>query len=413
MEFKYHKLDNGLQIVAEVNPYAFSASIGYFVLAGARDETPELSGVSHFLEHMMFKGSEHLSADEVNRALDDLGSQSNAYTSEEQTTYYMSVLPELVGQGVELLTEMMRPALRDSDFETERHVIIEEIAMYDDQPPYGGMERLSEIFFEQHPLAGRVLGTKGSVSNLNAGAMRDYFLSRYSPNNICFVATGKVDFERMVEQLAKLTEDWKPIACSRPDQVLKVQAKSEQMIHPPSAQQYVLQFAPGVTRLDSRKYAVRLMASILGDDTGSRLYWELIDSGKAEAAVLFTQEYQDCGLVGAYMACPPQQAVKNWREFGKVVESSLKKKPFGQEELDRAVNKVCSGLAIGAEKPANRLFTVGNAWLYRQKYEPSEQVLKQYRQVTLADIQRELEQWLTAPKVSLGVGPKDIRGLFG
>ncbi len=109
---------------------------------------------------MLFKGTANRTAEQVNRCLDDLGSQSNAYTSEEQSVYYMSLLPELIPQGVDLLTDMMRPALRDADFETERQVIIEEIAMYDDQPPYGAMERLSELYFGDHPLAGRVLGPK-------------------------------------------------------------------------------------------------------------------------------------------------------------------------------------------------------------------------------------------------------------
>ncbi|MFN5949503.1 MAG: M16 family metallopeptidase, partial [Pirellulaceae bacterium] len=174
MEFKRQTLPNGLEVIAEVQPEAFSMSIGFFVNTGARDETPELSGVSHFLEHMLFKGTPSRSAEQLNQMLDDLGSQSNAYTSEEQTVYYLSSLPEFQGQALELLADMMRPALREEDFETERQVILEEIAMYDDQPPYGAIDRLMEDYFQGHPLAGRVLGSCESVSQLKTDAMRRY-----------------------------------------------------------------------------------------------------------------------------------------------------------------------------------------------------------------------------------------------
>ena len=133
MQFRNEKLANGLEVIAEVNPEAFSLSLGYFVKTGSRDESPEMAGVSHFLEHMMFKGTARRTAEDVNQELDDLGSQSNAYTSEEQTVYYMSILPEFQHASLDLLSDMMRPALRDEDFQTERQVILEEIAMYDDQ----------------------------------------------------------------------------------------------------------------------------------------------------------------------------------------------------------------------------------------------------------------------------------------
>ena len=124
MQFRSEKLSNGLEVIAEVNPEAFSLSLGYFVKTGSRDETPEMAGVSHFLEHMMFKGTARRTAEDVNQELDDLGSQSNAYTSEEQTVYYMSVLPEFQHAALDLLSDMMRPALRDEDFQTERQVIL-------------------------------------------------------------------------------------------------------------------------------------------------------------------------------------------------------------------------------------------------------------------------------------------------
>ena len=126
MQFKQVTLDNGLEIIAEVNPNAFSLSLGYFVKTGSRDESLDVAGVSHFLEHMLFKGTQRRTSVDVNRELDDLGSQSNAFTSEEQTVYYMSVLPDNQYPALDLLTDMMRPSLRDEDFQTEKQVILED-----------------------------------------------------------------------------------------------------------------------------------------------------------------------------------------------------------------------------------------------------------------------------------------------
>src|SRR5438128_5914184 len=195
MPFQQHTLDNGLEIVAETSPDAYSSAYAFFVRTGARDETAEISGVSHFLEHMVFKGSANRTATEVNRDLDDLSASSNAYTSEEQTVYYATTLPEDQESIVELLADMMRPALRPDDFDTEKQVILEEIAKYDDQPPYGAHEKCMAAFFGDHPLGNSVLGSSKSVGGLARDQMLAYFEQRYSPRNMTLVAAGTVGFD--------------------------------------------------------------------------------------------------------------------------------------------------------------------------------------------------------------------------
>ena len=245
MQFRNEKLANGLEVIAEVNPEAFSLSLGYFVKTGSRDESPKMAGVSHFLEHMMFKGTARRTAEDVNQELDDLGSQSNAYTSEEQTVYYMSILPEFQHASLDLLSDMMRPALRDEDFQTERQVILEEIAMYDDQPPYGAMERAMEGFFRDHPLARRVLGTRETVSELEPEAMRAYHQARYAPDNLTLVASGAVDFEQLLKSAEALTKKWVPSQAKRQLVTPTYINDNLSMIHQPATQQYTLQYSPG------------------------------------------------------------------------------------------------------------------------------------------------------------------------
>ena len=150
MEFKQTQLDNGLTIIAETTASA-SMAAGFFVRTGSRDETPEIAGVSHFLEHMVFKGTERRSAFEVNLAFDEMGAMYNAFTSEENTVYFGAVLPEYQGRLLDLLCDIMRPALREEDFTVEKQVILDEIALYEDQPSFRVYDKLMSAFFEGHP----------------------------------------------------------------------------------------------------------------------------------------------------------------------------------------------------------------------------------------------------------------------
>ena len=162
LTFHHKQLANGLDIIAEVNPDSHSFAAGLFVKTGSRDEDPAINGVSHFLEHMMFKGSQKYTWEDVNRIFDEIGARYNAFTSQEMTAYYANVLPEFTEKAVEHLSHLLRPAIRNSDFDTEKKVILEEIAMYLDDPGHRLYERLMEAHFANHPLAMSVLGSADS-----------------------------------------------------------------------------------------------------------------------------------------------------------------------------------------------------------------------------------------------------------
>ncbi|HIA20705.1 MAG TPA: insulinase family protein, partial [Planctomycetaceae bacterium] len=296
MQFREHSLSNGLQIVAECNSSAYSTAIGYFVRAGARDETDELSGVSHFLEHMAFKGTAHRTAADVNQQLDAIGSHSNASTSEEQTIYYAAMLPEYQETAVEILSDMMRPALRQEDFTTEKQVILEEIAKYDDQPPFGAHEKAMAQHFGNHPLGRSVLGSVESVGALTAEQMGSYFQQRYSPGNMILSAAGNVDFDALVKTTQRMCGDWPSFEVRRETPRAEPH-EGFTLIHKESAtQQYLVQIANGPAAQDEDRYAARLLAAIFGDDSGSRLYWNLIETGVAEYAGLDCYEFLGTGI---------------------------------------------------------------------------------------------------------------------
>ncbi|MHC4682165.1 MAG: M16 family metallopeptidase, partial [Planctomycetota bacterium] len=208
MEFKSEKLDNGLAVIGEVNKSAKSTAVGFFVKAGARDETGDISGVSHFLEHMLFKGTGRLTALEVNEAFDRTGAQFNAFTSEENTVYYAAVLPEYLAEVTRLWAELMRPALRDEDFNIEKNVIKEEIAMYKDLPNFDVMERCRTLHFDGHPCGNSVLGSGESIDGLTAEQMRGYFETRYAPNNMVLACAGNFDWEQICSIAADSCAAW-------------------------------------------------------------------------------------------------------------------------------------------------------------------------------------------------------------
>src|SRR5258708_4344847 len=195
LKFHYHQLPNGLDIVAEVNPDAHSFAAGLFVKTGSRDEQASVNGVSHFLEHMMFKGSSKYTWEDVNRIFDEIGARYNAFTSQEMTAYYANVLPEFTERAIEHLSHLLRPAIRIEDFTTEKNVILEEISMYLDDPGHRLYEKLMESHFGNHPLSMSVLGTAASIQKLQRDEMAAYFKSRYGPGNMVLSVTGAFDFE--------------------------------------------------------------------------------------------------------------------------------------------------------------------------------------------------------------------------
>jgi len=404
MTFRHHTLDNGLEIVAEISPDAYSSAYAFFVRTGARDETEEISGVSHFLEHMVFKGSANRTAEQVNRDLDDLSASSNAFTSEEQTVYYATTLPDDQENIVELLADIMRPVLRQDDFDTEKQVILEEIAKYDDQPPYGAHEKCMAAFFGEHPLGKSVLGTTGSVGGLKRDQMLGYFEQRYSPKNMVLSAAGNVDFDALVLQAQNYCGRWQMFDAPRELPTAKPRA-AFQVIHKPLAvQQYVVQLSPGPSATDDDRYAARLLSTIVGDDSGSRLFWELVDTGQAESASLGPQEFQGTGVVMTWLSCLPDLTAENLQRIAEIIDE-VEADGVTEEELIQAQNKVCAQLVLQAERPTNRMFTVGNAWIQRRQYRTVREAVETYRAITLDDIHRVLKKYSLKPTTTVAVGP--------
>ncbi len=405
MQYKTHQLSNGLSILAECNEEAYTAAFGFFVRTGARDETAEIGGVSHFLEHMVFKGTPTRSAEDVNLMLDELGSNSNARTGEESTIYHTAVLPEFQTDVVELLSDIMRPSLRIDDFEMEKQVIIEEIKMYADQPPYGGYERIMEEFFGDHPLGQSVLGTERSVSALSADQMMQYFQNRYCPSNMAFAAAGNIDFEKLIEELERCCGNWKRFATPRQHRKPTPRQGFVTMHQPTSAQQYILQMVPGPSCGDEMRFASRVLSTIVGDDGSSRMYWEFLDSGLADSAGMGGYEYDDCGCLMSYLCCAPDAAQSNLQRLLDL-QRTVFRDGITQNELDLAKRKIASNIVLASERTENRMFSVGSQWLTNKEFETPVEIAAHYEAVTLDDVHAAIKQYPLDQPMTVVVGPK-------
>jgi len=404
MEFINAVLPNGLEVVAECNPQAVSAAFGFFVRTGARDEAAAESGVSHFLEHMAFKGRGDVRSDEINRRFDAMGATCNAYTSEESTGYFAAVLPEFQTAAVRLLADLLRPELRPDDFEMERQVILEEINMYEDQPPFGADDRLRAAFFGSHPLSHSVLGTRQSIAEMTREVMIDYHHRRYAPANVVLAAAGNVDFGRLIDEARAATADWEG-----PPAVVARQApehRTERLIlHKPSAaMEYILRLSPAPPAGHPLRAAATVLAAVVGDEVGSRLFWELVDPGRAESAGVSAHEFFDAGFLAADLVCEPEDASENYAIFQRIFRS-VQTEGVRTDEVNQARNKLLSRIALGQERPSQRLFAVAGDWIYDRRYRPMSAVLEEISAVTAETIGELLTLFPLTLSAAAAVGP--------
>ncbi|MCB9030370.1 MAG: insulinase family protein [Deltaproteobacteria bacterium] len=385
-----HTLPNGLKLIGECIPSAKSASIGYFVKTGSRDETAKEAGISHFLEHMMFKGTASRSALDIAFELGSLGAKSNAYTSEEATVYYGAVLPEYFAELQSLLSDMLRPALDSKEFDLEKKVILEEIALYEDRPHIYLFMQAFDEYFGSHPAGNNVLGSTASVSAITRDEMKNYFDRRYSPSNMVLVAAGNFNWDVFVSDAEKLCGHWQRFETSRNTdpyqgvQIKKTYTKKD------INQSHVLLVAPGPSDQDDLRYPLGIYANIVGDSTGSRIYWELVDSGLAESADADCDGKDGTGCVLAYACTEPERLDQVTEILKRVLREST---DITQEELDRAKTKILTRMVLGGELSMGRMRALGHEWLIRERIHNLEEEIEKVKAISLTDIKSAQEQY--------------------
>lgn len=404
LTFHHHQLKNGLDIVAEINPDSHSFAAGFFVKTGSRDESPEINGVSHFLEHMMFKGSSKYSWEDVNRIFDEMGARYNAYTTQEMTAYYANVIPEFTEGAIEHLSHLLRPAIRVEDFTTEKKVILEEIAMYLDDPGHRLWEKLMATHFGNHPLSQSILGPADAIKNLERDQMAEYFNRRYGPRNMVLAVTGKMDFQQVVKWVEKYCGAWAPVDAPRQQADPLYKPQRVDMTDPKLNRQYTMAMTPGPSAQDSRRFAARVLSDVVGDSDGSRLYWALVDNAIAEDADFSFYPHDNCGSFFVSLTTSPdrtQQALDiALKELEKV------KTDLNDDEVERAKNKISSSIVLSGESPMGRMRSIGGMWIYNSEYRSLEQDMEMLNSITPDTLRELMKDFPFDPMTIATMGPK-------
>lgn len=415
-------LPNGLRVLTESVPSARSTSIGFWVGVGSRDEQAERNdqpaslGSTHFLEHLLFKGTPTRSAIELSSEFDRVGANNNAATAKETTSYYAKVRAEDLPLAVTLLSDMVCNSVIDpQEFETERGVILEELAMADDDLADVAHEAFFSAVFGDHVLGRPIGGTPDTIRAAARDAVNDYYHATYRPSQLVVTAAGAVNHDALVAQLITELDGaggvWSSGTSESPCQRRSTErarfAGGGQRLNivRPSAQTHTLIGCEGMTATDPRRFAEVLLAQVLGGGMSSRLFQEIREKrGLAYSTYAFGARYSDSGLFGMYAATTPtaaEEAAQVMRdELARIADAGIT-----EEERDRVLGQLAGSSTLALENSGTRMNRLANAELTQGEYQSIDAVLAQYDDVTNNDIRELAHSYATSVESRVMVGP--------
>jgi predicted Zn-dependent peptidase len=405
--FHTHRLDNGLQIVAQPMPDFESVAVSYFVRTGSRDEPdPSIAGVSHFLEHMVFKGTRTLDWQQITLEFNKIGAELNAFTSHEATVYYARVLGEYLERAVELLSDMMYPRLAESDFETEKEVIVNEIARSEDQPYNLAYRRMIQTYFGSHPLGHDVLGTRESIRDMHVEQMRDYWQRRYAANNLILSIAGNFAWDHIVRLAEDYCSNWRTGDAGRNvEHYEPAQPINQVTVDEKLKQQIIIIAMPSIGLQDPDYYAAMLGGSIFGDSDGSRLYWNIYQKGLAESASAGIWALEGTGMMIMDANTTPEQAPRVLKLLRAELDSLLDDDVY-EDELRRAKDKWISSMVLSSESTFSRMRALASDWVTEGRLISIDEEVERVEKVTTGDVMRALRRFPMRDKqVLTALGP--------
>ncbi|HZU67670.1 MAG TPA: pitrilysin family protein [Ktedonobacteraceae bacterium] len=412
--FHTHRLANGLQILAQPMPDFESVAVSYYVQTGSRDEPdPAIAGVSHFLEHMVFKGTEHLDWQQITLEFNKIGAEINAFTSHESTVFYARVLGEYLDRAFELLSDMMYPRLNESDFETEKEVIVNEIARSEDQPYNLAVRRLVQTYFGEHPLGHDVLGTRESIRGMRIEQMRDYWKQRYAANNLILAVAGNVDWNHFVQLAEQQCSGWRTGEAGRSIEPYEpAHSINDIIVDKKFKQQIMLIAMPSVGVTDPDYYAAMLGSSILGDSDGSRLYWNIYQKGLAESASAGIWSMEGTGMLLLEANSTPEEAPRVLKLLRAELDSFLNDGVY-EDELRRAKDKWISHLVLSSESTFSRMRSLSNDWVTEGRLLTVEEEMERIEKVTTDEVVQSFRRFpLREKQVLTTLGPLNEQELL-
>lgn len=404
MKIHRFQLPNGLTVLLEPDKRIHSVAMGFGVNTGGRDESPELDGCSHFLEHMCFRGTQKRNSRELLLAFDRLGAINNAFTSQEITLYWCWVLSGQLESAFSLLAEMMQPSLPPDEYETEKKVILEEIAMSNDTPDSRLYIELLKQAFGSHPLSTTVLGSADAVRALTRDQMAGYHHRRYNANNMVCSLSGNFDIKTVRRLIERFCRNWRSGEAGRNQPPAYVHQGMKLVTKADLQQQRLVWAFTSVSARHPHYYAAQLLSHILGGGLGSRLYWSVTQKGLAESIYASHDAASDTGILMITACLAPAYAKKVAaivrRELGKIQQG------ITAAELTRAKNKFLTSLAI--TDPAGRMVRQAGHYLATGRVETLEQERAAFSAVSRHEINALLKEFpLDCRGALVGYGPLD------
>jgi predicted Zn-dependent peptidase len=413
-------LPGGLRVITESLPAVRSAAFGIWAGVGSRDEVAGHIGATHYLEHLLFKGTRRRTALDISAAMDAVGGELNAFTAKEYTCYYARVLDADLPLAIDVLSDMVTGSLLEPrDVDAERGVILEEIAMNDDDPTDTVHEAFSAQLFGDTPLGRPILGSVDSINAITRDQIAAHYAAKYTPDHLVVAAAGRVDHDEVVELTRAafepvLTGDAQPVpprlGGGKPDQ--RPLGTGVRLVSRTIEQANLVLGCEGLARTDDRKYALGVLNAALGGGMSSRLFQEVREKrGLAYSVYSFSSQHADTGVWGVYVGCLPAKADEVLAicrdEVAKVIDGGLT-----DAELDRGKGQLRGSIVLGLEDPSSRMSRLGKSELVYPNLEPVDEVLAAIEAVSHDEIRAVAAEVLARPKALAVVGPFDDPGAF-
>ncbi|GAB3801708.1 M16 family metallopeptidase [Micromonospora zhanjiangensis] len=408
-------LPSGLRVLTEAIPTTRSVSFGIWVAVGSRDETGPLAGVSHFLEHLLFKGTRKRTALDISAEIEAVGGETNAFTTKEYTCYYARVLDEDLPLAIDVMCDLVADSVLDpADVETERGVILEEIAMHDDEPGDEVHDLFAEAVYGSHPLGRLISGTEETVTPMTRRQIHGFYRRRYTAPSIVIAAAGNLDHAavvKLVRQAVRGTPlDSAPAGPSahRPGSpVARTRSARTLVEHKDTEQAHLMLGCPGIGRLDDRRFALSVLNNVLGGGMSSRLFQEIRERrGLAYSVYSYASQYADSGLFGVYAGCAPGKA----DEVLELIRSELAttaRQGISAAELARGKGMVKGAYVLGLEDTGSRMSRLAKGELLFGDLLSVDELLAQVDAVTAEQVNTLAAELLSRPMSLAVVGPFD------
>jgi predicted Zn-dependent peptidase len=400
-------LASGVRVVTEHMPEARSVTVGFWIGVGGRDEPEPLSGASHFLEHLLFKGSEERSAREIAESVDAVGGEMNAFTAREHTAYYARLPERELGFGLDLLAEVISvPALRAAEVDAEREVILEEILAAEDTPEDRVHQALAETLFPSHPLGREVLGDRRSIESMDRDAITSFHASQYRPANLVVAAAGRLDHDDVAARIDGFL-DGGPYGAKPVREAPEAELSPLTVVHRPTEQAHMAIGWRGFGQDDPDRYGLAIVNHVLGGGMSSRLFQEIREHrGLVYSIYSFSSLYADAGALTVYAGTAPSKV----REVLSLIEAETERLldvGVTQREREVAIGYLEGSFLLGLEDSGSRMARIGKSEVSRGEIIAVDDHIERLRAVTIDDIARVCKRVLGGQSTLAALGPFD------